>query len=146
MRRRKLLLTCAVLAMVILLLPVAGADAVGELESGFVLFSGYNLLEVTPLGWLPLLCPAMIVTAFNFKILEKVLAAIVILCPVLSCLGWLAGTVCAREFLLNMESIAPIVIEYGAGLPLSMIINIAMLLIAVSPTSKKSTEEEFDHA
>lgn len=90
------------------------------------------------MGWLLLLCPTLIVTAFNFEISEKTMKTIVILCAILSCIGWLVGTVYAREFLLDMESIVPIVIEYGAELLVSLVTYAIMLLIAVCPIQKKS--------
>lgn len=142
MHRKYMILISAGLALATLLLPVVGADAIGELESGYILFRGYNLCEVSLLGWLPLLCPVVIVTACRKS--EKKGTWLVALCSVLSCLGWLVGTIKARAFLLNIESIEPVAVEYRIGLLLGLAANVAMFVTIALPNRKKDKEEILD--
>lgn len=122
----------AIMLIASLSFPIVGGNAIGLRESGFIDFKGYNLIEVSLLGWMPLassLSLPLIVCYTKLSTRKKSIISIVL--AALSCVGWVIGTERAKIWLLNMESIEPIVLKYGIGLPFGMTINMITLVVAV---------------
>lgn len=142
MTERKLIVICVVATLLPLVLPVAGANAVGEMESGYILFRGFNLIEVSRLGIIPVRCAFLTILVLTLcKMPSRAKAHTLGLLAVLACIGWIGGTIAARDFLMRMESIEPIIVRYDVGLPLGLASNIAMMLVALlhSKRAKQKT-------
>lgn len=132
MKRFNAVTACALLSSAALFLPTAGADMVGKLEWGHILFRGFNLMEVSWFGSIPIRCAFLTILVFALcKIPVQVKMLTAGLLSVLACVGWIGGTIAARDFLLNMESLDPIAVRYGVGLPLGLAANAAIFVIAL---------------
>lgn len=132
MYKSKNIVVCAVVSLLILLAPVAGADMASEVGAGFIRFRGFNLLEVSALGLLPAFCPLLTILTFKFSNLRMPTKIhIAGMLSILSAVGWICGTMAAKKFLLDMESIEPVVIEYGCGMPTGIVLNLVTIVISL---------------